>query len=356
MTKKLIIHIGTHKTGTTSIQSFLYKQRNFLQKNGVFYSSLVSSNINAGHHFVCQAINHNQITLKNQTKNSPKVKKLLNQINSSECKVAIISSELFSILCPELVKETFAEFDCHIICILRRQDDFVESMYRELKKSSYLSGNENDFIEHLAKEQELLFFSDGSRNLKGILPFYYDCFLDKWKQVFGFDKISVYPYDDPIGNGDSLQVFLNAVGLAQLQFPNIDIQKINSSFQSEIIQIRDVIDRQLSFDAKLLLRPSFWWANKHFMSSKKTYFFDTEKRTRIMSMVSESNARLARTYFKNFDVSWLVSKNTINEKPANSELNLNVSLQGMSLLIAHQAKQISQLKDEIAEIRRLLKK
>lgn len=350
MARNLIIHIGTHKTGTTSVQSFLYKKKNLLKNNSIFYPPLVASKINAGHHFVGRIIAEKRSG--NLVKKNPKFAELIQQIKSSNCELAVISSELISLVDPAIVAEVFAEFDCQIVCVLRRQDNFLESMYRELKKHSYFSGDKHNFIDIITQGKELIFFTDGSIKISGILPFNYEHFLDKWANSFGADKIHAYAYDDPKIEGNALKAVLEVIGLEHV---NPKTQKFNSSFQPELIQIRDVIDKKMSFKAQLALRPAFWWANENFESSEKTYLFDTKDRSKIMAMVAESNSRTATTYLRGLKIPWLNKNCEIDHKPATPELDMNTALQSMSLLIAHQAQQILKLKEEIAEIRSLIK-
>lgn len=43
MRQKLILHAGTHKTGTTTIQSILFQNREWLHKHGLLYPTYVSA-------------------------------------------------------------------------------------------------------------------------------------------------------------------------------------------------------------------------------------------------------------------------------------------------------------------------
>lgn len=134
MKRKCYLHIGTHKTGTTSVQSFLYQNRNVLKEKSIFYPAIIENETDAGHHSIAATIakNNNYDSLKKE----PQIENLLQQIKSSNYETTILSSEIFSTISPSLVKKVFAEFDCKVICFLRRQDEFIESMYRELIKNS----------------------------------------------------------------------------------------------------------------------------------------------------------------------------------------------------------------------------
>jgi hypothetical protein len=344
--KKCFIHIGTHKTGTTSIQSFLHNNSDFLSQNQISYPTWINEKINAGHHFIATMIAANKLS-KNKN-NSLKISEFIREIKSSDCDTIIVSSEIFSTIDPKLVKNTFADFDCHIICFLRRQDDYLESLYREVVKNSEFSGNKHDFLKIILQEKQLEI--DLYQNkYNAVFPFYYDRFLDKWADCFGKEKILVRAYDEPNTNGNSIEAFLKAIDLASVNFSDLEKEKYyyNNSFKPEIIQFRNLIDRKLSFAAQSSLRDSIWWANNHFQKEHLTYFFDTEERQEIMTIVAESNKVLKAKYLSNSQAEWL-DNFTVKEKAATPDLDVDTAFQCLSLLIAHQASQLKYQADRIA--------
>ena len=358
MQQKCFLHIGTHKTGTTSVQSCLYKNRNLLKEKSIFYPAIIKNETDAGHHSIAATIakNNNYDSLKKETK----IENLLQQIKSSDCETIIISSEIFSTINPWLVKKVFAEFNCKVICFLRRQDDLIESMYRELIKNSNFLAEAEDFKDIITNEKKLS-FSVYQHEFEGILPFDYEKFLNKWADCFGKNQIEVYVYNEPNTDGDSVKVFLKAVNLSLADFPEYKQKHFNDKFQSEILQLRQIIDKKLSPQAQSVLRASFWWANNHFKSSDYTYFFDTKNRKQIMGMVAESNEAVAKTYLEDSKASWLKKDFVIEVKHTISELDNDALFQCMSLLIAHQAtrinhqtKQILKLQQEIVKIQESL--
>ncbi len=348
--KKCFIHIGTHKTGTTSIQSFLYKNSELLKQKGIFYPSLVEESIDAGHHTIAAKIAANKSLEVSQ--NCAKIRHFIGAIKTSSCHSAIVSSEIFSTINPELVKDVFAEFDCQIVCFLRRQDDYLESMYREIIKNSEFLGNDSKerFLNLVINEKELI-LSPYQNKFKAIIPFHYDKLLDNWASFFGRDKIHVYAYDKPNTNIDSIEVFLEAINLSISDFPEFEKKYYNhnSSFKPEIIQFRNLIDRKLSLTAQSSLRDSIWWANNHFQKEYPTYLFDTEERQKIMTIVAESNAALKETYLFDSETVWL-NNCTVEEKAATPDLGIDGAFQCMSLLIAHQASQLKQQAQQIAKL------
>ena len=131
MGRRLVLHIGAHKTGTTSIQKFLFQNRSSLQEAGVSY---VVPNENAAHL-------HEYLQLDRSVLTHPHFKAdvhgLLELLSSASGDVVIGSSENFSFLfdpreVSELASALQREFsDIKIVCYLRRQDRHVISHHQE---------------------------------------------------------------------------------------------------------------------------------------------------------------------------------------------------------------------------------
>lgn len=140
---KLILHIGTHKTATTTIQNVLWGNRTILGKNGIEYPKLgynTKFDI-TGHH----GIIFDWLTLppvyKLPMDSRRTLTALANDYGDSDVTV-VLSSEEFSRFGPN--KVDFAEFrDCvsafdriEVICFLRTQWQLLQSTYLELSKKS----------------------------------------------------------------------------------------------------------------------------------------------------------------------------------------------------------------------------
>ena len=96
--KTIYLHIGMPKTGSTSIQLFLYNNRELLEKQGIFYPVITNNNDKTNARF----INFRQIILnfgneinKNKFKNYNKFfeKYYLPLIEKTDCEKIILSEE-----------------------------------------------------------------------------------------------------------------------------------------------------------------------------------------------------------------------------------------------------------------------
>lgn len=223
--QKIFLHIGTHKTGSTAIQTFLTKNRDVLKKRGVIYPVNACPDIaKFGHHMLPWAFVKDEgfVPRLYGEKLSSEDKRELVQGVLSEAKlndVIILSSEEFSTLTFEEVKELksyFKDYDVEVIVYLRRQDKYLESAY----KTSVLSGSVNKNITDFCENQRL--------NLN------YLSLVEMWGSTFG--KIAVRSYEDKSISHDIVGDFLKLVNLHELHIEG-DNERANISLNAEIIEV-----------------------------------------------------------------------------------------------------------------------
>jgi hypothetical protein len=141
----LVLHAGFHKTGTSAIQQFAARNRRRLKEGGVLYPAVWSMRARRvhGHHALAHAL-----AKTDRDSEFGKVRRLLRrwreQAVASQC-TALVSSEA---ICrygwdapgvaegqgnPYLARwlELLSEFDVLPVLVIRRQDDFVRSLYQE---------------------------------------------------------------------------------------------------------------------------------------------------------------------------------------------------------------------------------
>ena len=126
-----IIHIGRHKTGTTSIQHFLALNEDlFLNRYGIYYPEIGRDPLMKYHHplFRDWAENKKKLDLQliNEVIENAKRKSASRILLSSE----ILSRDSITETKWIQLKEAFNE-KITIIVYLRRQDKYLESMYAE---------------------------------------------------------------------------------------------------------------------------------------------------------------------------------------------------------------------------------
>lgn len=176
MRKKIVVHIGTHKTGTTTIQNVFENNREELKTLGVLYPATNREPYPAlpKHTSVFHAMGNTE---------SAEIERkiLLDEFEKSNCNFMIISEEGLAEPRPGALKffAPFTEnYDIHVVAYLRRQDMFVESLY-------------NQFVRERGEQRLISEFCRAPR-IKNRLD--YHGILTSWRELgtvsaFNFDSV-----------------------------------------------------------------------------------------------------------------------------------------------------------------------
>lgn len=228
MRKTVFLHAGMHKTGTTSIQSYLTKNRRWLAERDYFVmGDLEMSRLRWRSQFGsssnCYRIAHLAIRPDLQTPmrlsspgtlvSSSGIDRAIRDVNSyfgrTRCKNIIISSEAFSLLRQaaegQLVERIFASHQVIPIIYFRDKSDWLGSWKSELSKHLDLGSVH-------AAHLEICNFSEGSWLLD----------YDGIKEFWG-DTGKYLSYEDALNRfGSVIPSFLEALGLDPSQCPSWD--------------------------------------------------------------------------------------------------------------------------------------
>tara|TARA_B100000925_G_C22002764_1_gene472120 strand:+ start:1245 stop:2372 length:1128 start_codon:yes stop_codon:yes gene_type:complete len=165
---KLLMHIGTHKTATSSLQLFLLRNRKILEKAGVYYPLPPEGKKNFN--------NVAEHLAKGDLKKIVKIfKKICKAANQKKIDKIIISAESFYAMTKfygnNLKTKSASYFEneeknisnlfeackvfdkVEVVCYFRSQDEFASSIYNQEVKSDF--GISNNFIEFLNLNPEL---------------------------------------------------------------------------------------------------------------------------------------------------------------------------------------------------------
>ena len=141
MKPRLILHIGTHKTGTTTLQTLMAAQRSELAEAGFCYPTTghaenpVSQPLKASvwkHQLLTHSLVHPDDSLF-----AREYARLAEEFAHSGLTTMVLSAEGLSGPRPRKHKsmmrvQRFADdFDIQIVCLVRRQDYFVESLWNQ---------------------------------------------------------------------------------------------------------------------------------------------------------------------------------------------------------------------------------
>lgn len=213
MKKKLYLHIGARKTGTTSVQHFLADHRQWLREQGYLYPTSQFKE----HHPLARSILNDMADYHPATWHPYKGdhetlwKHLRDEIDSSNCPVVVVSTEHFcdfatgacrpyaNTMIRWLAKQ-LKGLDVRVVCYLRPLGDYTKSIYKHLTKEAKNSSTLAEFLENQIKHQSI-----------HVAP---TNFLDLFASQFGSENMILRSYDrDQLVRGNSIDDFLDVVGL-----------------------------------------------------------------------------------------------------------------------------------------------
>ena len=140
-TETLCIHVGTPKTGTSSLQVDLYDESAFYAGHGV---SLLKSFLRGyEHHFLADELWRGKMAEVRA--------ELAEGLAASSTPTAMITSEMlyYNDMLDKLLECLSEEFrsKAHVIMYVRRQDLYLESLAKQHKKDGTLTGSMHDYIQ-----------------------------------------------------------------------------------------------------------------------------------------------------------------------------------------------------------------
>jgi len=198
---KILIHIGAHKTGTSSIQFFMHRNYERLLDLGILYPR--SGIRRYGHHALALSCKANERrSERTGLGRDGELEMIMREIESSAADRCVLSSEAFFVTDPRniaRVASAMKELDVRILAFVRRPDTMFMSIYTSrLKKMKNPQKQRNtDYRRYLEAPDQL------SKDLA------YEEQIDNWASVFGRDKIDLRRVE----TGDSVDAMIEAIGI-----------------------------------------------------------------------------------------------------------------------------------------------
>ncbi|MGB0370935.1 MAG: hypothetical protein ACPGN3_06240 [Opitutales bacterium] len=289
------VHIGLHKTGSTSIQAYLRDNEEHLKNQGYLYPTKKTKSHNN------IAFELNKSSRFDEGRES--IKFLRRQISKNPEKRLILSAESFNSISKKSIERLIKHLPGEVTCIayIRPQDEFLESIYVQRLKT----GRADLDFESFLQEINFLKFADYR---KKIFP-WIDVLEDRGKVV-----LRSYSRQHLLNN-DIISDFLSILGIEFLEFKEMQNnrspgetaaafmvkfwQEVNSRFTGLTPEMKDKL-----FGPKL--RSAI---GQNFTNDTSFSGFDHEERLAIRRLFSNSNQEL----FKSVNQSvpdWPISKKT----------------------------------------------
>lgn len=299
MDKTIYLHIGFHKTATTTIQEGLLLNELRLARLG-YYCPQAGNITNS-------TISHHNIVF--QIRDDPRydplagrVEDLVIEIRQAKEAKVIISSEDLCLMTLEQVRTLHSHLaplgELRVIVYVRRQDQWLASFWSELVKT----GNAMDFDESLRERSSFDFY-------QRFVPFYQR--LTPWSAIFGRENIYVRVLErSQLVHAHPFLDFLDACDIKSLDGFRLPQNRNTSPSIKSLTIMRYLfasIDKHAGTSHRLYKKKIGVflqkigsvlqnYADEHNWNNERPNVVDRDTHDRIMFRFAESNRRLARDY------------------------------------------------------------
>ncbi|RJE84515.1 hypothetical protein [Paracoccus onubensis] len=195
--RNLWLHIGSEKTGSSSLQTYLLRNRAVFEKKGLRYVTPAPK---------MQEANRLAVTLGNgRTREAANIcAEIFKTAQFEDMRDVVVSSEmLFRIPAAaklsSIIREHINEADISlkIVCYIRRQDRYLESLYAQRAKTGSFVGGLEDYVA----------IQKAARGVN------YNDIIQSWKDAFPEARMIVRRYEkDHLVSGDVAADFLSLIG------------------------------------------------------------------------------------------------------------------------------------------------
>lgn len=280
---KLILHIGTHKTGSSLIQAALIKHSSQLKKENI----IVLPDFEFAHELMkVKTYDDKYVQLGKQYLRGILPKKI-----KTKNYTFVMSFEGFSgnplegysnsMIIAQILHEIFTDFSTTIVVYLRRQDQFIESLYTQ----QIHNGGSQSFKEFLSVIKKV--------------TFNWHLLVENYATFFEKRNIIVKLYDHKYINKNNALIndFAKIIGAKCIKnFESKSSQ--NYGYSRDALELARICNPYLSEEEKYILRKILQSSN-----SKKPFekyeFFNTEERNKLLSRYEPSNRLVFSIYLNN---------------------------------------------------------
>lgn len=252
MKKKLFLHIGANKTGTSAIQNYCNQHRPELVRAGLLYPHVGC--LGEAHHDMSLmfGFSHQQLQ-KNERDNRQKqaLDQLLEEVDYWSPKQIVFSSECF-VLNGYIheVASFFEYFDVSVVLYLRRHDAWWLSAYNQAVKQEKLPKWASGFLPFVeCNEKEDPLYGN------------YRHLVDRWASIFGKERLIVRPYEAGQNKPNIVADFFYSISRHDL-VPQ-DMPKVNESIDAWSLHFIDIVQRSDIEDALRNKIIQYTLANPH---------------------------------------------------------------------------------------------
>lgn len=249
--KKIIIHAGPHKTGSTYIQKLLHDSRVFLLQNKISYPNAYY--LFLGHHYLLNALNGIE---------KPKIIYSTISKEAIDSDYIILSSENFISLTKsglKKLKDTFPDKEFVFILYMRCPSVRLISWWQEIIKQGGIRSLEDFFLDHLLNPMK-------SRDIN------MQHYINDVIAIFGEDAIKLVDYDTAVKDKKIMELFWISTGLPNLiEDTDEKINQMMSLAEIELIRYLNIRAKQENFLEGANVREAYFRMHTQLVPSVKSF-------------------------------------------------------------------------------------
>ncbi len=259
--KSLYIHVGLHKTGTTSIQLFLHSNYDAIYNEcGKYYIPIPSDDVVPfQHRFLNKLMISDEASFLDVFKN-----------NLNKCDSFIISSECFTeneeyAFQLSKLKNIFKKV--YVVIYIRRQDQWIESLYKQSVMYNHkIQYTIDEWVDILMFNQYLYFNANFLKT------------IDRWALLFGEKNIILRSFDkSKLLFGNIVSDFCDILQIPSEKFGNHQIRANVGIKNREIIEMYRITNGYLNLEAQKELE------SKLFINKSENQPFISPNQARIIT-------------------------------------------------------------------------
>ncbi len=283
--KRLNLHVGMPKTGSSSIQWFMNNNRTLLQNQGVLYPTGQLSG--DAHHPVSWACrperrrrsDDEQKWFETIDSYRPLVRQFVRDLCTSPMDCISLSSEDFFFANAKRVAELFKNHDVRTIIYLRRQDTYLEA---SLNQNTKIAGSYLDERNSAGRLEAILDYAD---------------WLARWEASFGKSSVDVVPFEKQWFPDGLERGFIELLGLEwdSRFLTSVRNGRMTRDGLEFLLRLNSLgrLNRRSYLDAVRLLQP---FADNNPDPPEYRNVYSPQRRRAFLEQFGHSNALVAREY------------------------------------------------------------
>ena len=332
MHKQLILHIGTYKTGSTSIQKFLEINRDVLLADGIYYPEFIDSegyrDLNNGNMWPFQVADDKKEKIAIDS---------LQKMFLNHDTILISGEDFWGSGRKERKLSLLKELNVKIkvIVYLRRQDKYLDSLFNQLVKQDhfyYELGNwKNNYMEWMHAD--------------------YDEELVKIESVIGKENIIVRIFDKSnFTGGDLLKDFSELLKI-QLDERYSIPERVNESLCEKVLAIKNRYNHTLQYSAlngwpnplEIKLCAAIELVNNQ-LNDVAAAVLEKNEIEEIMHKYEERNRNIARRYFAKDN---LIETKGDNKQILEQNIDIDVLVEVLANIYVSQEREFQKVKVDL---------